>query len=89
MYPILHWLQEIPELHLVLNYNKYISIGFSYISIYHVCIYLIFLLFIYIYYHVIYLYGSLCVAIYIWFYCIYIFNIKHPKIIFGSKWGVS
>lgn len=52
MYPILHWLQEIPELHLVLNYNKYISIGFSYISIYHVCIYLIFLLFIYIYIYI-------------------------------------
>ena len=91
VFPTVHWLPEIPEPHLVLSYNKYISKDFSciYISIYRIC--LIFLLFtyIYVYLRLLYLCGSLCITIYIWFYRTCVFNIKHPKIIFGMKWVMS
>lgn len=51
IFPILHWLPEISELHLILIYNKYINIDFSYIyiSIYHIHVYIRFFFYLYIF----------------------------------------
>lgn len=54
VFPNLGWLRELPELHLVLNYNKYIGIDFSYIFIfiYHIYVFILF-----------FMYISLCITI--------------------------
>lgn len=55
----------------------YLHLPYIYIYLIFICIYLHF-----------YISMDLYITIYIWFYCTCIFKIRHPKIIFGSKWGM-